>query len=435
GLAQIVNGEAEGIAADSFAGKTILLGADIEINPADKVKANANTLKVWIPLGNSVDTMFKGTIDGQGHTITGLYGMINGLIYYGEDCAVKDLTIADSSLVTENYLAAMFVGCALGDTVFTNCHVKDSLIESNSKSTGDIGAIAGEVVRGKLTGCTVSDTDVICRNCDYTGGLVGYIDDVTSFTDCKVTNVIVECAKSGAGGLAGYAFTDVSFNRCAAESSYVQTVYDNYAGGILGFGGAEVVINGCTVADSVVKAYKHSVGGIVGYAYHADFTGKATVVRDTFVIAEAEEYVGGFVGSANKPVTISASGCAITNAVIFGAIETTSENMGIVIGRGKASLLSKKVAVTNTILANRANPAQTDKASFNQAGAGSEDGWIVSVNNLETVDGVIYGTPEKDFDVPSFESDLTTKSTASPFPALAVLAGLGAAAVFIRRRS
>ncbi|HJJ38788.1 MAG TPA: hypothetical protein O0X42_01505 [Methanocorpusculum sp.] len=436
GLAAIVNGDAEGIAADSFEGKTVLLGSDIEINPVEKIKANANTLKVWVPLGDSVDTMFKGTFDGQGHVITGLYGVTNGLIYYGEDCTVKDVTITDSSLVTDNYLASMVCGAALGDCTFTNCHVKNSVIESNSKSTGDIGAIAGEVVRGTLTGCTVSDTDVICRNCDYTGGLVGYIDDVTSFTDCKVKNVIVVCAKSGVGGIAGYAFTDVSFTGCAAESSYIQTVYDNYAGGILGFGGAEVSLNGCTVSDSVVKAYKHSVGGVVGYAYHADFNGKATVVKDTIVNAEAEEYVGGFVGSANKPVTVSAAGCAVTNAAISGAIETTSENMGVIIGRGKMAGISKKVTVTNTILANKANPAQTDKDSFNQAGtAGNENGWIISMNNPETVDGVMYGTSEKNFDVPLFESDLTTKSTESPFPVLAVLAGLGAAAVFIRRRS
>lgn len=436
GLSLIVNGEAEGIAADSFEGKTIFLGADIEINPAEKVKAKANTLKDWKPLASSVDTVFKGTIDGQGHVITGLYSSVNGLIYYGEDCTIKDVTITDSSVVTENYLAAMFAGIALGDSTFTNCHVKNSVIESTSKSTGDIGGIAGEVVRGTLTGCTVSDTKVICRNCDYTGGIVGYIDDVTSFTDCKIRNVIVVSAKSGVGGIAGYSFTDVSINGCSAESSYIQTVYDNYAGGLLGFGGSEVVINGCMVADSVVKAYKHSVGGIAGYAYHADFTGKATVVKHVIVISEAEEYVGGFVGSANKPVTVSVSGCAITNSAVSGAIEITSENMGILLGRGKMADSSKKITVSESILANKANPAQTDKESFSKEGtAGNENGWIISMNNLETVGGVDYGTTEKTFDVPSFESDLTTKSTATPFPAFALLAGLGAAAVFLRRRS
>ena len=65
GLAAIVNGALSSIAPDDFSGKTILLGADIDLGG-----------KNWVPIGTTTGasgtTGFMGTFDGQGHYIKNL---------------------------------------------------------------------------------------------------------------------------------------------------------------------------------------------------------------------------------------------------------------------------------------------------------------------------------------------------------------------------
>ena len=89
-----------------FRGQTIKLGADITINEGDaKTWGETAPEYNWTPIawyGNSLSKRFKGTFDGQGHTISGIYAKgtenidcvgLFGEIYHG--AVVKDFKIVN----------------------------------------------------------------------------------------------------------------------------------------------------------------------------------------------------------------------------------------------------------------------------------------------------------------------------------------------------
>lgn len=102
-----------------FKGKTIKLGADIALNPADKMeveKWKQGTEKPsnrWMPLGTT-HLPFAGKIDGQGHTISGLFVV-------GEDEGTG------------------FIGVAATTVELEDIRFVDGYIMSSSDYTGLIG--------------------------------------------------------------------------------------------------------------------------------------------------------------------------------------------------------------------------------------------------------------------------------------------------------
>lgn len=86
GLASIVNGTAQAadgaaIARDTFAGKTVRLGADVMLN-ATAATGRDNTMRNWTPIGtintdqgtsSTTEVYFDGTFDGQGHAVRNIY--------------------------------------------------------------------------------------------------------------------------------------------------------------------------------------------------------------------------------------------------------------------------------------------------------------------------------------------------------------------------
>ncbi|MCL2283510.1 MAG: fibrobacter succinogenes major paralogous domain-containing protein [Fibromonadales bacterium] len=83
GLAQLVN------RGTSFQGKTIVLGANIVLNDTNAqggwrkwISASENSLWKWTPIGNSTNS-FKGTFNGNGKVVCGLYINNNTADYQG----------------------------------------------------------------------------------------------------------------------------------------------------------------------------------------------------------------------------------------------------------------------------------------------------------------------------------------------------------------
>ncbi len=118
---------------------------------------------------------FKGTFDGQGYTIKGLfteYGLFKNCV----DAEIKNVSIENSLVYSEN-AESVYMGAIASyaeKSVFTNCKV-DSLVIGSAKYTG--GAF------GKIVSCDVSGIitlgDVYSSNTEenfgYCGGLAGFI--------------------------------------------------------------------------------------------------------------------------------------------------------------------------------------------------------------------------------------------------------------------
>lgn len=94
GLAAIVNGTADGITPDSFSGKTITLTSDIDLaGSADNP---------WTPIGNGY-SYFTSTFDGQGHTISGLYISVGGVVGYNYTASNASKTAPSPTATTPDW--------------------------------------------------------------------------------------------------------------------------------------------------------------------------------------------------------------------------------------------------------------------------------------------------------------------------------------------
>lgn len=150
---------------NDFSTKTVTLTNNIDLNN-----------KAWTPIGNS-DSVFAGTFDGNGHTISGLYINITGsyssakkgclyqgLFGYVEDGAVQNLivtgsvTIGNEKSVNVSYIGGI-VGINDGGKV-QNCGFYGT-ISAKKKDAKDCTKDNGGVVgKGKATNCWYFCTDI-----------------------------------------------------------------------------------------------------------------------------------------------------------------------------------------------------------------------------------------------------------------------------------
>ena len=204
GLAKLVN---EG---NNFSGKTIKLGADIDLGG-----------KEWTPIGNSTNK-FEGVFDGDEHTITNLY--------------------VNKPNSTHQGLFGYIKG-----TGYTNCLVTDlNLTNVNVTGFNYTGGLSGQAYTCGFKNVTVSGNVIGGR---YVGGLVGHV--YTQFEGCNfVGSVTGEYGlRDQIGGIAGSG--DGRFYNCTAiqgaDSEYLVSG-DCWNGGIIG-GGQE----GASAIDCYVK--------------------------------------------------------------------------------------------------------------------------------------------------------------------------------------
>ena len=157
-----------------FAGKTFKLMNDIDLCGHE-----------WTPIGNGKH--FKGTFDGQGHTISGmtitdhagqnqkaLFGTVSGTP------TIKNLVIDNASVVMPagfkgDYYAAGLVGTYYGTLTVENVTVKNSTFAGNNKVAGLL-AHDGVCSNLKIDNCHVLNCNISSTNLvdgGNVGGLLG----------------------------------------------------------------------------------------------------------------------------------------------------------------------------------------------------------------------------------------------------------------------
>ena len=148
------------LTADDFAGKTILLGADIDLYGTDE---SGNRLS-FNPIGfkypgakddedNDISKIFRGTFDGQNHTIKNLYqnGWDMGLSYSNaggglfagvQNATIKNLTMKGADIVMEAVPMGTVAAYAYGNCTFDHIRITQSTLQNYN---WDIAAIVGGV--------------------------------------------------------------------------------------------------------------------------------------------------------------------------------------------------------------------------------------------------------------------------------------------------
>ncbi|MEG1913101.1 MAG: Ig-like domain-containing protein [Cloacibacillus sp.] len=290
GLAKLVNAGSE-----DFSDKTITLSNDIDLSAGE-----------WTAIGTYAQP-FKGTFNGGGHAITGLY--INeagaedqGLFgQIGSMGAVKGIRLS---------------GCVTG---------------------GDfVGGVAGQNSRGvqdlNINGSTVT-------NCTMTGSVNG---------------------TSGVGGAAGVNFGAVT--NCAATGSVTGT--DGSVGGVAGKNmGVVGVNNGGVVSNSAMTGSvngKSSVGGVAGFNH-----GGGTVTNSAMTGGvNGTSNVGGVAG-------YNMNGGTVSNSAMTGSVNGTSNFGGVAGYNMDVATVTNCgwLADAHTIgIGNDENSQSTDVTSFDAAG-------------------------------------------------------------------
>ena len=257
--------------AKDLSGKTFKLGADIVVNEgnADEWKENGPSRR-WFPIKK-----FAGTFDGQGHTISGLYGNVfdksMGLFINTKPSAV----IKDFKLVNTYFKAIGSPGTAA--------------IAGGTKNSGTFEKIY---------------TDAII-DCDgiYTAGIVSYVTGGnTTISECWFDGSITRYYYNHTGGgiAAQVNAAKLNIEHCLNSGTIVNDEVQSYArvGGICGVIGASGILNvtDCLSIGEIESKSSKQVGSIIG------FIGTASSANLKTVFATTESYsaiVGGNGDRAN----------------------------------------------------------------------------------------------------------------------------------------
>ena len=208
-----------------------VLTADIELSG-----------ETWTPIG-SESTLYTGTFDGQGYTISGmtienaesysgLFGNVTG--------TVKNFTVTGSITITGDETVAK-----VGGTV------------------GSLGtASAGGTVSGVISGVDIT----VSAGNDHIGGVVGSMPENSSPTveNCIYTGKItVTVAAGSVAGIVGYIRTGTIQN-CANQGS-ISVDVGGSVGGILGYcNNGRIYIRNCYNTGAISADGTGNVGAIVG---------------------------------------------------------------------------------------------------------------------------------------------------------------------------
>lgn len=251
----------------------------------------------FVPIGNK-GYPFKGNLDGNGHTISGLeirgtlknsttgadYSGLFG--YIDASGSVKDVTVEDSKIAGNRY-----TGGIAGYNAGT---IKNCMLSTDSTVTGAsyIGGITGyteTALKSNVNKGTVEGTEA------YTGGIVGY-SKVTGegLLDC-VNKGSVGGGGEGTGGIVGYLTgnsSSVSVKSCGNQGKVTGANYNT--GGIVG------IADGSASAINITDCYnegeltgKGVIGGIAGYVKNSNVT--VSTCHNTAKING--ESAGGIVGN------------------------------------------------------------------------------------------------------------------------------------------
>ncbi len=290
----------------------------------------------WTPIGATTDG-FTGTLNGNGHTVTGLLlstaGSPNGLIQVlGVGGRVENLEITGTVIgSTSNGMAAL-VGTNRGT-------VENCINSAHISSSGAIGGLVG-VNYGTVKNC--HNTGSIITSTGSAGGVVW--DNKGTVTGCSNTGDITGAAEGEAGGIVALNGTSATSSGAIVENCFnTGAIYGGNAGGIVGYGGMSKLIGSCYNTGPVTGVL--NVGGIVGHS-----AGVITSCYSTGeVVNGGNEYthVGGIVGLNQCTVLrycyytdesvdiigLTSGGCTPTNCGTVSSLTTTlaeALNKGVV---------------------------------------------------------------------------------------------------------
>ncbi len=342
---------------NNYWGYTVNLNTDVNINvpystlwPTDKY-----------------DNEFRGTFNGNNHTISGLkdttVNLGGGLFRtLGDDAEVKNLIIQDAVIngtgTNKNYgvLAGQIKG--KGAVTISNVTVKGGSVTGDDRVGGLVGACYSNK-QLKMTDChnsaTVNSTHgtgggilAWCESApvDFTnssnssnvtadsdaGGIAGWLGDEDTDqkhigTKCSNTGNITS-SRGDVGGIVGHLFTDNldhQFSECS-NTGNITNNGDKAAGGIIGSSKGGGDLSSCNNTGAV-KSVSGSAGGILGWNEDDAIKLYDSVNKGNINGKSHSGGIAGFLGSKDGDPKYTVHDCEN-----YGSV-TTDGDVGGIVGR------------------------------------------------------------------------------------------------------
>lgn len=286
------------------------------------------------PIGGK-EYWFSGTLDGAGHTISGLKFVDYAYDYcglfgtLGYTSKVTNLKLADIDITSLGYTAGALAGRSAGEV--SNVEVSNAKVYVTSgynagsllgysygklenitvtgANVAGLGYLGGLVGRsfGDVKSCHVAGRVVMTGTQSFSGGIIG-MQIATSLS--APTPVVSDCYFSGTvsatgnqigiGGIAG-GFSYSKLERSFASAQIVNSSnVQSYVGGLIGTS-FKSELTDCYVSGFVRNAYTGNCGGLIGHNTTSASSDGTTVVTNCYSSAmlytDSEEDTRGLVGS------------------------------------------------------------------------------------------------------------------------------------------
>ena len=256
----------------SSTGDLMLMGQDKEANYKLANDIDMTEAGLWNPVND-----FKGSLDGDGHTIFNMYinsqnaraGLFSTLSY---GASVKNLNFIDPTiqLTSNNAFVGVVAGNCTTDSEMgknnvnacENVHVLGANISGEGSPM--VGGIIGQAsLFGHIKGCSFQGTINVPNSDTGIGGIVGGTQTSSSVYACSAN--ITANAAAKLGGIAGELAGDSKVTDCVSNGSLTA---GNTIGGIAGYSSrakiSKCISNATIKANNPSKWSKYAAGGIVG---------------------------------------------------------------------------------------------------------------------------------------------------------------------------
>ena len=297
----------------------------------------ANDIKLDLPW-KTIDTKdgFSGTLDGKGHTISGLtLKGENGFFSNITGGTVKNLRFSDVS-VSQSFDGGIIAACNYG--YIENCSVSGRIDVQKAKK---IGVVTGEN-NGRIADCSASFT-VDCGTDAQIGGI------------CAVNNAVIEgcafsgkitqyCKNSEIGGICA-ADNEGYISESAADITVSVKAESAYVGGICAVS-QDSQIYKCAAMGNCSQSGAESVSG--GICAVAEGTSVYNCFSELSFSSDAEAAISGGICAV-------AEGANIQNTYSAGSVKLSGEEAvaGGICAVAEASYITQNVALNPELAAKK----------------------------------------------------------------------------------
>ena len=269
-LAERLNsGTGDDYAASLYDGKFFKLGADIHYPHTTAWNDTTSTENNFTAIGSN-NHCFRGTFDGDGHTISGIRiykgaDEKQGLFSDGTGGTIKNLTLTDTRITGKQYVGGIAGYTTKIDDkggIIENCHVTGSVaIHAVADYSYNHGGIAGRVNGGSVIGCTSAATLTMAHgtsDCNRYGGIAGYFNG--DLQNCLVVGANVSGSEE-VGAIVGY--PEITLSSLSHNYYYNCTLKGTASGDITANDGAVpcyalTLPSGLTTSGNTILNYQGS---------------------------------------------------------------------------------------------------------------------------------------------------------------------------------